>query len=173
MNIIIGNVISVLGEGVNCFGFAKAKNRGSLLIFNVIGCLVQAIALLFLGAYDGAINALVTTTRLTTNYFKDKYNKKWNFLFIIFFILHTLPFIKFAGIRTVFNVLAVMFSFVPKWWTKDMKIIRITTLISYAFSIIYGIYILDWAIIPIELVSVVGLIIGLINQKDENKKREE
>ena len=170
MNIILGNIISFLGSFIDFTFDLKYNEKSKILIGNLFSTSMSFISLLLLGAYDGVIGCVVTFLRLITIYFKDKYNKKLNILFILFIILYSSVFLNYMGLQTIIMFISVMLSFIPKWLFKDMQLIRLFTLLSLILIIIYNVMILNYGAIPIELASLFGLEITLFKWKKSTKK---
>ena len=162
MELIIGNVLSFLGGLFDFLFNIKYNEKPKILKGNLLTSTLSLISYFFLKAYDGIIDCIVTLLRLITIYLKDKYNKKCNFLFIIFLGLYCLTFTKFLGIQTIILFLSTMCVFIPKWWFKDMQKIRIGSLLASTLIIIYDIMICNYAVITIHVINIILKLIAFI-----------
>lgn len=172
MNIIIGNIICFIGSLVDFLFNLKFNEKPKILLCNCFTSSLSFIAYIFLGAYDGLIGCIITILRLITIYFKDKYNKKCIFLFIIFFGLYFLVFLKNSGVQTIILFLGLMCSFIPKWFLKDMQKIRLGALFATILSATYNIMICNYAAVPIQITNVVLILIALTKWAAETKKQK-
>ena len=175
MNIIIGNILSFTG-GLLDFVFSfKFNKKIYILQGNLISSSLSFFACLILHAYDGAINAVVTFLRILTIYIKEKYNKKFRFLFVVFLLSYALVFINFSGIQTILLFLGTMCAFVPKWISKNMQVIRVGELCANILIIFYNLAICNYAVISIQIISIILLIITIckwaIKKPDETKTK--
>ena len=162
MDIIIGNILSFLGGSIDFIFNIKYNEKLKILKGNLISSTLASIAFLFLKAYDGFINSIVTLLRLITIYLKDKYNKKCNLLFIGFILLYTLVFLNYSGIQTIVLFLSTMCIFIPKWMFKNMQIIRVGELLANVLAIVYNIMIFNYAVIIIKIFNIFLLSIAII-----------
>ena len=162
MNVLVGNILSFIG-GLIDFGFdLKYNEKKKILQGNFVSITFSIIAYIFLKAYDAIVNAIVTLFRLITIYIKDKFNKNYSFLFIVFICLYALVFIKYSGIKTIILFISSMCSFIPKWLSKDMQKIRLGGIFAYIFAIIYNVMISNYAVIIIEVISMLLIAIAFI-----------
>ena len=162
MNIVIGNLLSFIGGSIDFAFDIKFNEKEKIHKGNLISSTLTLITYILLKAYDGLVNCIITLFRLITIYLKDKYNKKCNFLFIVFIGLYALIFLNYSGIQTIILFLSTMCSFIPKWICKDMQKIRIGGLFAYVFAIIYNILICNYAIISIQIISSILILIAFI-----------
>ncbi len=162
INIFVGNMLSFIGGLLDVIFDLKYNEKQKILAGNCLSTTCSIVSFIFLKAYDGLINCIVTLVRLITIYFKDKYNKKCSVLFVAFILLYALVFVNYSGIQTIILFVGVMFSFIPKWACKNMQIIRLGSLCSYVLSITYNILISNYAVISIQLVNMVMLVIAII-----------
>ena len=171
MNIVIGNIISFFGSLIDFVLNLKFNEKAKILIGNVFSSLMTITAYIFLKVYDGIISCIVTIIRLITIYFKDKYNKSCNFLFIIFIGLYGLVFLHYAGIKTIILFVSTMCSLIPKWLSKDMQKIRVGTFFAHILSIIYNIMIVNYAVILIHIISSILVIVTIVKWHNNKIKR--
>ena len=172
-DIFKGNMLSLIGGCIDVGFDLKYNEKRKILLGNCISSTLGIIALIFLRAYDGVINDIVTLLRLITIYLKDKYNKKCNMLFIVFFFLYTLMFINYSGIQTIVLFACVMLCFIPKWVCKNMQIIRLFNLVASILSMTYNVLIMNYAVILIQMISFVLLVVSIIRWHIKDKHLEE
>ena len=161
MNIIIGNILSFIGSSIDFTFNIKFNEKSKILKGNLISSTLSLISYVFFKAYDGCITAIITLFRLITIYLKDKYNKKFDFLFIFFIALYSLMFFKYSGIQTIILFLSLMCSFVPKWIFKDMQKIRVGELLANILAIIYNIVICNYAVILLQVINIIIILIAI------------
>ena len=171
MNIIIGNILSFLGGLLDFIFGLKFNEKLIILRENLVSSTLSLISYICLNAYDGVINCVVTLLRLLTIYIKDKYNKKFKFLFVVFFLCYCLVFFEYSGFHTILLFLSAMCSFIPKWMSKDMQKIRAGALFANVLMIFYNIAIENYAVISIQVINIVLLLITIIKWvRKKNKK---
>jgi hypothetical protein len=170
LNLIIGNCFTFFGELVDLSFGIKFNEKSKVLIGGMLSLIFTGIGYIFLGAWDGLLNAIICLIRLIVTYFKDKYNKKFTFLFFIFLGMYFIPFLTDSGPQTIFITIAVICVFIPKWFCKNVQYIRIGTLFHYILFIIYNFYINNYSSIIFEIIGAIGLIIGLIKWKFTKKE---
>ncbi len=171
MNTIIGNILSFLG-GLLDFLFGLKYNKKLIILKgNLISSTLSLIAYIFLGAFDGVIDCIVTLLRLLTIYFKEKFNKKFRVLFVVFLLLYALVFFKFSGVQTILLFLSAMCSFIPKWMSKDMQVIRVGGLCSNMLMIFYNIAISNYAVISIQVLNIMLITITIIKWSKKRKEK--
>lgn len=171
MSIVIGNIISFFGALVDFLFNLKFNEKPKILLGNIFSSTMSTIAYIFLKAYDGVTNCIVTIIRLITIYLKDKYHKNCNFLFIIFLGLYSLVFLHFAGLQTIILFLSTMCVFIPKWIFKDMQKIRVGSFLAHVLSIIYNIMIINYAVILIHIMCCILVIITFTKWHNKNNNR--
>ena len=162
INLFIGNTISFIGGLIDIIFDLQYNEKQKILKGNLLSTSCTIVSMFFLKAYDGMINGMVTLIRLITIYLKDKFQKHWNGLFIIFIFLYSLVFLNYAGIQTIILFISVMCSFIPKWLCKNVQHIRLGALGAYIFSITYNLMIHNYAIIVVQLITMITLIIAII-----------
>ena len=170
MNIIIGNILSFAGGLLDFLFGLKYNEKLIILKGNLITSSLSVISYLCLGAYDGVIECVVTLLRLFTIYIKEKYHKKFHFLFIVFFLCYCLVFFKYSGPQTILLFLSTMCSFIPKWISKDVQKIRIGALCATILIIFYNISIENYAVVSIQIISIVLLLITITKWWAKKKK---
>ena len=169
INIFVGNTLSFIG-GITDFIFDLEYNeKQKILIGNCISTTCSIISCIFLKAYDGVISCIVTLIRLITIYLKDKYNKEFRLLFITFIFLYALVFINYSGVQTIILFISTMCSFIPKWIFKNMQLIRLSNIAAYVLSITYNILINNYAIILIQVISMISIFITFIKWSRSKK----
>ena len=169
MNIIIGNILSFLGGLLDFIFGLKFNEKLIILRENLVSSTLSLISYICLNAYDGVINCVVTLLRLLTIYIKDKYNKKFKFLFVVFFLCYCLVFFVYSGFHTILLFLSAMCSFIPKWMSKDMQKIRAGALFANVLMIFYNIAIENYAVISIQVINIVLLLITIIKWARKKK----
>ena len=162
MNIVIGNILSFVGSLIDFTFNIEFNEKSKILKGNLISSTLTLISYVLFKAYDGCITAIITLFRLITIYLKDKYNKKCDFLFILFIALYFLIFFKYSGIQTIVLFLSLMCSFVPKWIFKDMQKIRVGELLANILAIIYNILIYNYAVILLQVINIIIILIAII-----------
>lgn len=174
LNIIIGNCFTFFGDLVDLLFGIKFNEKSKVLIGGMLSLVFAGIGYVFLGAWDGLINAFICLLRLGVTYFKDKYNKKFTLLFFVFLGMYFIPFLTDSGPQTIFMTIAVLCVFIPKWFCKNVQYIRIGTLFHHMLFIVYNLYIMNYSSIAFEIFAICGLAIGLIkwrkNKNSENKE---
>jgi hypothetical protein len=161
MNIIIGNILSFLGGLLDFLFGLKYNEKLIILRGNLISSTFSLISYICLTAYDGVIDCIVTILRLLTIYFKEKYNKKFKVLFVIFLLCYCLVFFRYSGVQTILLFLGAMCSFVPKWISKDVQKIRAGALCANILMIFYNIAIDNYAVLSIQVINIMLLIITI------------
>lgn len=173
MNIIIGNILSFTGYLLDFLFGLKYNEKLIILKENLVSSTLSLISYICLGAYDGVINCIVTLLRLLTIYFKEKYHKKFKFLFVVFLLCYGFVFFKYSGPQTILLFLSAMCSFIPKWISKDMQKIRMGALCANVMMIFYNLTIGNYAVISIQVVNIVLLTITLIKwARNKNRKKK-
>lgn len=172
MNIIIGNILSFFGGFIDFIFDIKFNEKAKILKGNCLTTTLSIISYIFLKAYDAIISAVVTLVRLITIYIKDKLNKKCSFLFLLFISLYALVFLNYLGVQTIILFLSNMCSFIPKWIFKDMQKIRIGGICAYILSIAFNIMIHNYAVILIQLISMMLVVIAFIRWHNEGNKKK-
>ena len=162
MNILIGNLFSLFANIVEIRFNLKYNEKQKVLTGTLIKLPIVAIGYLFLGGYAGIINCAISEIRVGVTLYKDKHNKKFYGLFAIFILLYLLPLTTQEGLRTWFLVVGTLFNFIPKWFSKDVKYIRIGNLIGDSISVIYSLCIFDIIDVTLTLVSIFGTTAALI-----------
>ena len=173
MGIIIGNILCFSGGLLDFLFSLKFNEKSKILLCNCLTSSLSFIAYIFLGAYDGLIGCIITILRLITIYFKDKYKKKCIFLFVVFFGLYFLVFLKNSGAQTIVLFLGLMCSFIPKWFSKDMQKIRCGALFATILSMAYNVMIHNYASIPIQVINVVLILISITKWAIELRSQKE
>ena len=171
MNIIIGNILSFLGGLLDFLFGLKYNEKLVILRGNLISSTLSLISYACLNAYDGVINCIVTLLRLLTIYFKDKYHKKFRLLFIVFLLCYLLVFFQYSGPQTILLFLGTMCSFIPKWMSKNMQIIRAGAFCANILIIFYNIAINNYAVISIQIINILLLAITIIKWSKKKKRR--
>ena len=169
MFLIIGNIISFIGFTVDYIFTLKFNKKSTIIKGNCLSTSISIVAYTFLKAYDGIVNCIITLIRLITIYLKDKYNKKWNFLFFVFIALYSLTFLCYAGIQTIILFTSTMCNFIPKWLSKDMQKIRIGGILSIILIIIYDVMIHNYMVIIVQVLNVIVFTIALIKWYKEDR----
>ena len=172
MNIIIGNILSFLGALLDFLFGLKYNEKLIILKGNLVSSTLSLISYICLGAYDGAIDCIVTLLRLLTIYFKEKYHKKFKFLFVVFFLCYCLVFFKYSGVQTIILFLSVMCSFIPKWMYRDVQKIRVGALFANILTVFYNIAIENYAVISIQVINIVLLIITITKWARKKKRKK-
>ena len=170
INIFIGNTLSLIGGLTDIIFDLKYNEKQKILKGNCLSTSCSIASMCFFKAYDGLINCIVTLIRLITIYIKDKYQKQWNGLFIIFILLYALVFVNYAGIQTIILFISVMCSFIPKWLCKNVQYIRFGAIFAYVFSIIYNILINNYAVILIQVISMTTILVAIIKWHKTKKE---
>jgi hypothetical protein len=170
MNIIIGNILSFAGGLLDFLLGLKYNEKIKILKGNLVSSSLSLISYICLEAYDGVIDCIVTLLRLFTIYIKEKYHKKFKFLFIGFFLCYCLVFFKFSGFQTIILFLSSMCSFIPKWMSKNMQVIRGGAFCANILAIIYDLMIGNYAVISIRAINIALLVVTITKWARKGKK---
>ncbi len=178
-NIIIGNLISLTGCIIDFVVGMKYNEKKIIIRFNYLSCSLSIIALIFLGAYEGMIEACITLLRLIVINYKDQKGKKWYGGLVLFMFSYALVFTQGFNIKTMLTFSRSMVSFIPKWVSRNMQVIRVCALISYIMVMIYNFMIKNYAPLAFQFFSTAGLVLtimrwyGLAPNKKLNAERDE
>lgn len=168
--IIAGNIVSGLAQLIDIATGYTTNKKNITLISNLVTTTMSIIAMALLCAYDGFVGSVVTLLRLLTIYIKDKKQKEWPAIFIIFFLLYGSVFFAWQGPQTILLFLSSMASFVPKWFCKSMEPIRIGGFCALCLSITYNAMIQNYATLGIQVFSVINILVTIIRWRIADNK---
>lgn len=152
---IIANIFTALGHIIDAVAGFKFNEKDKIMLSCILSSTCSLVAMILLKSTAGAVSVLVTLTRLSFIYFKDKYNWKVDFVSIIFIGMYAMVFFDKNIVVATLMFAGNMCSFLPKWFCKDVQQIRIGAMGANVFSIIYSSMIGNYASIPFNVANIV------------------
>ena len=139
INFIIAQIIGISALIVLMISFQR-NVKEKLLKYQMISSFLYAIQYIFLGAYTGA---LMNFTCMIRNYIYNKYQNKvplyW--LIIVVLIMIFLSMLTYSSLISLLPMIAVVLYSCALWY-GNLKLVRITEVISCILFIIYNIKVL-------------------------------
>ena len=135
-NFIIAQIIGIIALIILMISFQKNTKR-KLLTYQIVSSFLYAIQYFFLKAYTGFF---MSFTCMIRNYIFNRYKNKVPIycLIIIILIMISFSILTYSGLISLLPMIAVvLYSFAL--WYGNLKIIRITEVISCSLFIIYNI----------------------------------
>lgn len=149
------------------------KNKDKMLGYVVLNGIFFGIEYLLLGAYSGMFSNFFGIFRTYVSKEKEKKSKLNKWYILLFFIIGytIIGFISFDGkIISLLPIIAEII-YVLTLWQKDVKKIRIGTLIMVILWLIYDIFVKAYPSMITDLIVMSSTIIAII-MKDILKKKE-
>ena len=169
--VIIANVLTGLARLWDFIIGYHFNEKKKIVLCNLLSSSLQLVAMILLSSVAGTVAYIVTLLRLVTIYVKEKYNRKFVALFILYIVLYAVMFWDDNFIVALLLFTSNMCSYIPKWMFKDYQKVRCGEMCSSAFSIGANIIIMNYAVIPFSIFNVVGAIIQLIKWHNNKVKR--
>ena len=162
--IIIGNIISGIAYLAGILSI-RSKTKDSLLKVDLMTSGLSLLSFCFLLSLSGILNTIITLLRIQTIRYKEIKNKNFYLLFIVFLIFYMSVFIDYKGLETILLFTSSMFSFIPKWFSKNLQVIRFTGICA-CFTIIYWqLSILNYTGMMFSIISILINAIGLYKNR--------
>lgn len=137
LNFIIAQIIGGIALVILIISFQK-NNKVNLLKYQMVSSLLYSVQYAFLAALPGCFMNLVCMFR---NIIFKKYEKAPLYLLlIIVFLMIILSMSTFNGFISLLPMFAVVFYSIALW-SGNLKIIRLTEIVSCLLYIVYNIYV--------------------------------
>ena len=163
--VILGNLISASAYALD-FIFGYLYNKKSIILLeNIVSSIMTILASLCLGAVSGAIIAGITILRLIVIYQKDKKQKQWIPLYVVFLAVYMSVTVREFTWITVFLILSSLCSFTVKWFAPKMQTIRISAIIANLLAIPYSFAYKNYTAAGINILNTIGITISYIKWK--------
>ena len=162
IGVVLANALAFIAHCIDWFFCYKYKDKSRILQCNMLSSTMSIIICLILGAYAGAISSLVTLLRIVVIYYKDKYNKKWYVLFIVFCLLYMTVLFDNQGIWVILLWLSNYVIFIPKWFSKDTQKIRIGGILTCLMIIPYEWYIQNYVTMVLVIIEAIITVVSSI-----------
>jgi len=142
MNVVIANIVGGIVLIISTISWWK-KTKEKILKLQITSnaiAIIQYILLIPYGGFSGILIKVVAICRDVLNIKKEKYkflNSKYILIFLLFIYI-VIGTITFDNIISIFSVLAAV-SYTILMWPDNVKSVRIASVVSTVFWIIYNI----------------------------------
>ena len=149
----------------------NSKKKATILMFQIVANLIGFMQFVLLGAYTGAIMAIIGTMRLNVFYFFEKEKLKPNVLVLLVFsaIILVSGYYTYDDIYSLFPIVSMLFTGLILW-QEDTAIIRLGSGMASVLWIIYNFFVGAYTGLVAEFVSIV--VIGISYYKNEIKMKK-
>ncbi len=166
-NFIIAQIIGIIALIILMISFQKNTKR-KLLTYQIVSSFLYAIQYFFLKAYTGFF---MNFTCMIRNYIFNRYKNKVPIycLIIIILIMISFSILTYSGLISLLPMIAVvLYSFAL--WYGNLKIIRITEVISCSLFIIYNIKVLAITGLIATFIEMLAAIIAIYKFDIKNRR---
>lgn len=167
-NFIIAQIIGIIALIVLMISFQK-NTKEKLLKYQMVSSFLYAIQYLFLGAYTGC---LMNFTCMVRNYIFNRYKNKVPiyYLIIVILIMIFLSMLTYSGLISLLPMIAVVLYSCALWY-GNLKIVRITDIISCLLFIIYNIKVLAITGLIATFIEMLSTIIAIYKFDIKNRRK--
>lgn len=167
-NFIIAQIIGIIALIVLMISFQK-NTKEKLLKYQMVSSFLYAIQYLFLGAYTGC---LMNFTCMVRNYIFNRYKNKVPiyYLIIVILIMIFLSMLTYSGLISLLPMIAVVLYSCALWY-GNLKIVRITDIISCLLFIIYNIKVLAITGLIATFIEMLATIIAIYKFDIKNRRK--
>ena len=167
-NFIIAQIIGIIALIVFMISFQK-NTKEKLLKYQMVSSFLYAIQYLFLGAYTGC---LMNFTCMVRNYIFNRYKNKVPiyYLIIVILIMIFLSMLTYSGLISLLPMIAVVLYSCALWY-GNLKIVRITDIISCLLFIIYNIKVLAITGLIATFIEMLATIIAIYKFDIKNRRK--
>ena len=145
MLIFLGYLFTVINYICYCISrFVKTKQM--MLFLDLVAKIFTILGLYCLGSLSGAYSFIITFFLLIVANIKEKYNKRWLPIFLLFQTLYIIVvlFVAFEGISSILVFINATLNLMCVWWFSPQKM-RFVGGINSIFYLAYQICIKNWA----------------------------
>jgi len=171
MNVVIANIIGMIVLIISTISWWK-KTKEKVLKLQIVSntiAILQYVLLIPSGGFSGILIKIVAICRDVINIKKEKYkflNSK-NIFIILLAIYFIIGIVTFKNIISIFSVLAAV-SYTILMWPDNVKAVRIASVVSTIFWIIYNIGVQAYVAAISNTIILISSTFALIN--GERKK---
>lgn len=170
ISFIIAQIFGAIALSILVLSFQK-NNRKRLLEYQMISSLLYALQYVFLKAYTGcAMNLLCMFRNFIFNKFQER-KPPTLLLIVIIFVMIIFSFFTYTELISVLPTLAVILYSIAIW-NGNMKIIRITEIISCLLFIIYNIKVFAITGLIATVVEMFAAIVALYRFDIKNNRKK-
>lgn len=165
--IILGYLFTVINYIFYCLSRFLAEKK-HILFMDLIAKLFTVLGLYCLNSLSGAICFSITFFLLIAANIKERKNKKWLFLFIVFQFLYLLTFIfQYDGWPSFLVFVTSSVNLLCVWWLSPQNM-RFVGGINSIFFLLYQISIKNWAGL-IEILVILSNLFSYLKYSTKNK----
>lgn len=155
---IIAQIIGIVALIVLMLSFQRNEKR-VLLKYQTISSLLYAIQYVFLEAYTGSLMNLTCMARnIIFNKYKNRVPIYWLIIIVALMVVFSL--LTYNGIISLLPMFAVILYSIAVWY-GNLKVIRITEVISCSLFIIYNIRVLAITGLIATIIELMAAVIAI------------
>ena len=160
--------LAVIASIIFAFSF-QVKSKTGILVWQLISLFIWTLHFSLLSAWTGAaligVNAIITCILLLQK--KHIWARQMLVLYLSIFVLAVMTAITWAGFYSIFGFFGVSFIVIAKWQEHPNQI-RLLSISSCLFWIVYDIFVGSYGGIISEIAFIVSIVISLMRNKNKN-----
>lgn len=131
--IILGYIFTLMNYGFFCAS-RFCKKKINMLSLDLCAKITTTLGLVCFGSFSGVYSMITNSFVLLGGYFKEKYNKKWYWMFGIFAsIFIAILILQFNGISSILVVSTSFVTLVSIWFLKPQQMRIVGAFCSLAY----------------------------------------
>lgn len=164
--IFLGYLFTVINYAFYCASRFMADKK-NILFMDLIAKIFTILGLYCLSSLSGAISFSITFFLLIAANIKERKEKKWLGLFILFQVLYTLTMVlQYEGLSSILVFITSTVNLICVWWLSPQKMRFVGGLNSFLY-LLYQISIKNWAGL-IEILVILSNLISYLKYRKKN-----
>ena len=168
-NYVLSQILVIIAIGLYAFTFLL-KTKKNILIFGLIGVVLNTISFVLLGAYTGAVVNLVAMVRSLWFFIEEKRGKRtWVSLTVVMILIIVATVFTYQNLIDLLPLIAGL-TYAYTCWQKNVVLYRWSGVLVSVIYIVYDIYFKSIFGVVSESFAITCAVVGLIMGFIKNKK---